>query len=213
MSAEILNELRSAIVEMRFDDTEGLARRALEAGVQAVDVLNDACLPALDEVGVLFREGDYFLPDVLMSVKAYDSAYRLLLPGLKEGAYESRGRVMLGTVEGDIHEIGKNILHALLQGNGFDVVDLGVNVSPAVFLEKAKEHKPDIIGMSALLTTTMPVMKETIELFAKEGLKDSFRFIVGGSPLNQRFSDEIGADGYGEDAQSGVELVRRLLAS
>lgn len=213
MSAEILKELRTAIVEMRFDDTEGLAGRALDAGIKAVDILNGACLPALDEVGVLFREGDYFLPDVLMSVKAYDNAYRLILPGLKEGAYESRGRVMLGTVEGYIHEIGKNILHALLQGNGFDVVDLGVNVSPAVFLEKAREHKPDVIGMSALLTTTMPVMKETIELFAREGLKDSFRFIVGGAPLNQRFSDEIGADGYGEDAQSGVELVRRLLAS
>lgn len=213
MSVELLNELRAAIVGMRFDDTEDLARRALEAGAKPVDILNGACLPALDEVGVLFREGDYFLPDVLMSVKAYDNAYRLILPGLKEGAYESRGKVMLGTVEGDIHEIGKNILHALLQGNGFEVVDLGVNVSPAAFLEKAREHRPDVIGMSALLTTTMPVMKETIDLFAKEGMRGSFRFIVGGAPLSQRFSDEIGADGYGEDAQSGVELVRRLVAS
>ncbi len=161
-------------------------------------------------MGALFRDADYFLPDVLMSVKAYNNAYRLLEPGLKKGNYKARGTVMVGTVQGDIHEIGKNILLALLQGNGFQIVDLGVDVKAGTFLSKAKEVKPDIIGMSSLLTTSMPAMKEVIDLFTGEGIRGQFKFIVGGAPVSQKFADEIGADGYGEDAQSGVELVKRL---
>jgi 5-methyltetrahydrofolate--homocysteine methyltransferase len=118
---------------------------------------------------------------------------------------------MIGTVQGDIHEIGKNILLALLQGNGFKVVDLGVDVPADTFVRKAKEENPDIIGMSALITTSMPAMKEVIDAFSKEGIRNKFKFIVGGAPLSQRFAEEIGADGYGEDAQSGVELVKRLV--
>ena len=184
----------------------------MSAGIPALEILNKGLLTALERVGVLFREGDYFLPDVLMSVKAYNNAYALLDGELKKGAYKSRGTVMLGTVHGDIHEIGKNILLALLQGNGYTVVDIGVDVKSGVFLEKAKEVKPDIIGMSALLTTSMPAMKEVIDLFVKDGIREKFRFIVGGAPLSKKFAEEIGADGYGEDAQSGVELVKRLLA-
>ncbi len=211
--SEILNKLKQSIIEMKHDETAVQAQKALDEGVSAIDILNRALVPALDDVGVLFREGDYFLPDVLMSVKSYENAYRLIEPLLLEGGLESRGKILIGTVEGDIHEIGKNILIALLQGNGFDVVDLGPNVKPEVFLEKAREISPDIIGMSALLSTTMPVMKDVIDLFGKEGIRENYKFIVGGSPLNQKFADEIGADGYGQDAQSGVDLVKQLLAS
>lgn len=213
MGEVTLKELEEAIVRMDTDITEELVGKLLDSGIGASEILKEALLPALDRVGVLFRDGDFFLPDVLMCVKAYDNSFKIILPKLKEGDYTSRGKVLLGTVEGDIHEIGKNILFALLQGNGFDVLDMGVNVKPDAFLAKAKEWSPDIIGMSALLSTTMPSMKEVIETFSKAGLRNNYKFIIGGAPLSQRFADEIGADGYGEDAQSGVELVKRLLAS
>jgi 5-methyltetrahydrofolate--homocysteine methyltransferase len=211
MAHELLEKIAQAVIEMRFEDTEGLTKEALGSGVTAVEIINKGLLPSLDRVGVLFREGEYFLPDVLMSVKAYDNSFKVLEPLLKEGDYKARGRVMLGTVFGDIHDIGKNILSALLLGNGFEVIDVGVDVKPEVFLARAKEDTPDIIGMSALLTTTMPSMKDTIDVFTEAGLRDKFKFIIGGAPLNQKFADEIGADGYGEDAQSGVELVKRLM--
>jgi 5-methyltetrahydrofolate--homocysteine methyltransferase len=211
MSQELFNEISQAIIDMRFEEAEGITKKVLAAGVSPVDIINKGLLPALDRVGVLFREGEYFLPDVLMSVKAYDNSFKVLEPFLKEGDYTSRGKVMLGTVFGDIHDIGKNILAALLMGNGFEVIDAGVDIKPEVFLEKARAEKPDIIGLSALLTTTMPAMKDTIDVFVEAGLRDSFKFIIGGAPLNQKFADEIGADGYGEDAQSGVELVKKLM--
>jgi 5-methyltetrahydrofolate--homocysteine methyltransferase len=210
MSQQAIDSLADAVVKMKFDDTPELTETCKSSGMSAADILNKSLLPALDVVGKLFKDGDYFLPDVLMSVKAYEGAYKLIEDELKAGAYEARGKIMIGTVEGDIHEIGKNILLALCQGNGFEVQDLGINVSPQTFLEKAKEREPDIIGMSALLTTTMPVMQEVIELFTSNGLRDKYKFIVGGSPVNKKFADDIGADGYGEDAQSGIELIKRL---
>jgi len=211
MSHEILDEIKQAVIEMNFDDTKELTRKALDSGIGAVDIINKGLLPALDRVGILFREGEYFLPDVLMSVKAYDNSFKTIEPLLKTGDYKARGKIMLGTVFGDIHDIGKNILSALLLGNGFEVIDVGVDVKPEMFLARAREDGPDIIGMSALLTTTMPSMKDTIDVFIEAGLRDKFKFIVGGAPLSQKFADEIGADGYGEDVQSGVELVKRLM--
>jgi 5-methyltetrahydrofolate--homocysteine methyltransferase len=211
MAQNILEQLKDAVIGMKFDETEGLTKKAMDDGLPVLDILNKALLPALDSVGVMFRDGDYFLPDVLMSVKAYNSSYAVIDPELKKGNYKARAVVMIGTVQGDIHEIGKNILLALLQGNGFKVVDLGVDVPADTFVRKAKEENPDIIGMSALITTSMPAMKEVIDAFSKEGIRNKFKFIVGGAPLSQRFAEEIGADGYGEDAQSGVELVKRLV--
>lgn len=211
MAGEILEKLKKAVVRMQPQDTRDMAERAVDEGIPALDVLNRALLPALEEVGVLFREEEYFLPDVLMAVRAYNNAYEFLEPILKETAYKAKGLVLLGTVDGDIHEIGKNILLALLQGNGFRVVDLGVQVPPEVFLTKAEELQPDLIGMSSLLTTTMPAMKETIDLFRERGVRERYKFMVGGSPVNQSFADEIGADGYGEDAQAGVDLALRLM--
>jgi 5-methyltetrahydrofolate--homocysteine methyltransferase len=212
MPNDILAKLEDAIVEMKAEETAALTREAMQAGTTALDILNKALLTALERVGVLFRDGDYFLPDVLMCVKAYNNAYALLDNELKKGAYKSRGTVMLGTVHGDIHEIGKNILLALLQGNGYTVVDIGVDVKSEVFLAKAKEVNPDVIGMSALLTTSMPAMKDVVDLFVKDGIRNRFKIIVGGAPVSHQFAKDIGADGYGEDAQSGVELVGRLLA-
>lgn len=211
MTDKILDKLKDAVIEMKFDETEDLTKQALDSKIAVNDILDNSLIPALDEVGILFSDGDYFLPDVLMSVKAYDNSYKLLEPTLREGDYKAKGKIMLGTVAGDIHDIGKKILSALLQGNGFEIVDLGVDVSPETFLNKAKEVNPDVIGMSAMLTTTMPAMKEVIDVFSEGGMRDKFKMIVGGAPLNKKYSDEIGADGYGEDAQSGVDLVKSLL--
>jgi len=213
MSQETISPLKEAVIKMQADDTAVLTEKCSDAGLSAVEILNQALLPALDVVGKYFREGEYFLPDVLMAVKAYEKAYQRIEAELKAGNYKSKGKIVLGTVQGDIHEIGKNILAALCQGNGFEVIDLGVEVPASTFLEKAKEMNPDVIGMSALLTTTMPVMQEVIALFVDAGLRDQFKFVIGGSPVSKEFSDEIGADGYGEDAQSGVEMIRRLLES
>jgi 5-methyltetrahydrofolate--homocysteine methyltransferase len=213
MSQDAMDQLKDAVIKFQVDETAQLAEACRASGQSAKEILNQSLLPALDVVGQLFRDGEYFLPDVLMAVKAYDGAYQLIEDELKAGDYQSKGKVMMGTVEGDIHEIGKNILLALCQGNGLEVTDLGTDVSPATFLEKAKEVGPDIIGMSALLTTTMPVMQNVIDLFNEAGLGDKYKFIIGGSPVTQAFADDIGADGYGEDAQSGVELIKRLLAS
>lgn len=212
MSDELLKQLEDAIVEIQPDHATALMEKIMDATVPAIDILNRALVPALDRVGVLFREGDYFLPDVLMSVNIYNQAFALIEPELKAGNYKAKGTVMLGTVKGDTHDIGKNILSALLQGNGFEVINLGMNVAAETFLEKAREARPDIIGMSALLTTTMPEMKNTLDLFEKEGLRSDFRFIVGGAPVTQDYADQIGADGYGEEAQAGVALVKSLLA-
>jgi 5-methyltetrahydrofolate--homocysteine methyltransferase len=212
MSEDILKKLEDAIVGIQVDGAGAAMQTAMEAGIPGVEILNHGLVPALNRVGVLFRDGDYFLPDVLMCVNIYNQAFRLIEPELKAGNYEPKGKVMLGTVKGDTHDIGKNILSALLQGNGYQVINLGMNVPAETFLAKAKETEPHVIGMSALLTTTMPEMKATIDLFGKAGIRDKYRFIVGGAPVTQDFADRIGADGYGEEAQAGVELVKRLIA-
>ena len=212
MSDERIERLREAVVKMDQGLAEDLAREALASGAPALDLLGRALIPAMETVGSLFGDGTYFLPEMLCAVDAYNRCFALIEPELKEGDFEPRGRVLLGTVEKDIHDIGKNILAALLQGNGFEVMDLGTDVAPAVFLEKALEYRPHVIGLSALLTTTMMEMKNTVELFRRSGERDRFRIIVGGAPVTEAFAREIGADGYGDEAQIGVELVRRFTA-
>jgi len=211
MSRTALEQLIEKIIHMEYGDAQTLTEKCISEGMSATEILNGALIPALDRVGALFQDGEYFLPDVLMSVKAYEYSYNLLEKKLIESNHPSRGVIMLGTVSGDIHDIGKNIVAALLKGNGFTIIDLGVNVSAEDFLKKAKEKHPDIIGLSSLLTTTMPAMKETIDLFTESGIRNFYKIIVGGSPLSQRFADEIGADGYGEDAASAITLVKRLI--
>lgn len=212
MSEELLSKLTESIVQINQDEALETTDRIIVQGVPAIEILNNALVPALDRVGVLFRDGDYFLPDVLMCVNIYNKIFVQIEAELKKGDYKSRGKIMLGTVKGDTHDIGKNILSALLQGNGFEVINLGMNVPPEVFLEKARENEPDVIGMSALLTTTMPEMKNTIDLFEQSGLREKYKFIIGGAPVTQEFADKIGADGYGPEAQSGVDLLKQMLA-
>ncbi len=213
MSANHLEQLREAVVKMNVDEAEAIAKEAMSDGIAAMIMLKEAMIPAMEAVGELFGEGEYFLPEMLGAVDAYNKCFALLEPDLKQGEFEPKGTVMLGTVESDIHDIGKKILAALLQGNGFEVIDLGTNVPSETFVKKAEEHSPQVIGLSALLSTTMSEMKKVVELFEESGIRDRFRIIVGGAPVTQQFADSIGADGYGDEAQTGVELVSRFVAA
>ena len=211
MTDERLDKIKNAVVDMDIDGAESLTRDGLGNGLDPMDVLNKSLIPAMETVGDLYGQGELFLPEMMATVDAYNHCFPLIEPALSGGDFEPRGTVLLGTVEGDVHDIGKNILAALLQGNGYRVIDLGINVAAATFLEKAKELKPDVIGLSALLSTTMPEMKKVVELFTQNGERDKYRIIVGGAPVTKEFAESIKADGYGDEAQTGVELIRQML--
>jgi len=184
---------------------------ALEAGVSAADILNNACIAAMREVGRLFEEGEKFVPEMLISARAMKAGVNLLKPHLTQEDISVVGKVVVGTVRGDLHDIGKNLVHMMLEGTGFEVVDLGTDVAPEKFVGAVQEHEPDIVGMSALLTTTMPAMKTTIEALSEAGLRDRVKVLIGGAPVTQGFADEIGADGFAPDASSATRKAKELL--
>jgi 5-methyltetrahydrofolate--homocysteine methyltransferase len=212
MTDERLEKIKNAVVDMDIDGAESLTREGLDNGLSPMDVLNKSLIPAMETVGDLYGQGELFLPEMMAAVDAYNRCFPFIEPALSGGDFEPRGTVLLGTVAGDVHDIGKNILAALLQGNGYRVIDLGINVAAATFLEKAKELQPDVIGLSALLSTTMPEMKKVVELFEQSGERDKYRIIIGGAPVTREFAESIKADGYGDEAQTGVELIRQMLA-
>lgn len=211
MSQEALKDVLEAVVEGNVDAVAELTEKAVKAGIKPLDVLNDGLVKGIEVVGERFAEGDYFLPDLILGAKAMDVGISVIEPLLTSEKREYLGRVLMGTVEGDMHDIGKNIVIMMLKSNGFEVFDLGVDVSSKVFVEKVKELKPQIIGISALLTTTVNKQKEIIELLQEEGVREQVKVIIGGAPINQAWSDNIGADGYGEDALSAVGLCKNLL--
>lgn len=184
------------------------AESALASGVPPLDLVHDAMVPAMDEVGRRFVAGDYFVPELLLSARAMKAAMELIRPLLAARGAVPAGRVVIGTVRGDVHDIGKNLVAAMLEGGGFEVCDLGVNVSPEAFIAAIRERKPQIVALSALLTTTMLSMKTTIEAVRQAGLRGTVRILVGGAPVTRRFADEIGADGYAPNAVEAVALAR-----
>ena len=169
-------------------------------------------MPAMGEVGRRFECSEYFVPELLLSARAMKGALELLRPLLIKGGMQPTGRVVVGTVKGDLHDIGKNLVAAMLEGGGFEVMDIGVNVTPDQFVTAVKQKKPQILALSALLTTTMAAMKDTIEALKKAGVRDQVKVLVGGAPITQRFADEIGADGYGETAAGVASLAKRVMA-
>jgi len=187
--------------------------KALSEGAGARDILVKGLIGGMSVVGERFGAGDMFLPEVLMSAHAMHQGLDIIKPLLAKSGEKALGSLVIGTVEGDIHDIGKRIVGFMLEGNGYEVTDLGTDVKAEVFVQAIEEHKPDILGMSALLTTTMPNMGKTIELVKERGLRDKIKVIVGGAPINQQFAQSIGADGYAPEAGSAVELVKKLLAS
>lgn len=209
-----LQSLNRAIIEGRPEEAGSLAEKALAAGGQPLELIEKACVPAIEEVGRLWEAGDYFLPELIAGAEAMKAAMTVLQAALKSSgqSLKSAGRVVIGTVEGDIHDIGKNLVASMLRASGFEVVDLGADVKVEKFVEAAAEEKADIIAMSALLTTTMLNQKRVVELLVSRGLRAQVKVMVGGAPVTERYAREIGADGYGESAVQAVSVARNLMA-
>ena len=205
--------MRQAVVDGDADAAEVAAKAAIAAGIPPLAAIDEGFMPGMKEVGAGFAAGDLFLPDMMLAARAMQRALAVLEPELKAAAVERTvaGRVVIGTVAGDIHEIGKNLVGMLLSTSGFDVHDLGVNVAPERFVEAAREHNADIVGLSALLTTTMTGQRAVIAALTDAGLRPPVKVMVGGAPVTGQWAEEIGADGYSEDAMGAVELAKRLV--
>ncbi len=207
--------MRQAVVDGDAAAAEAAARAAIAAGIPPLVAIDEGFMPGMKEVGAGFAAGDLFLPDMMLAARAMQRALAILEPELKAAAVERTvaGRVVIGTVAGDIHEIGKNLVGMLLSTSGFEVHDLGVNVAPERFVEAAQEHRADIVGLSALLTTTMTGQRTVIAALQEAGLRPHVKVMVGGAPVTGAWATEIGADGYSEDAMGAVELARRLVGA
>jgi len=184
---------------------------AIAESVPAVELLYEAMIPAMSEVGRLFEINEYYVPEMLIAARAMKAGLAIIRPLLADAGVEAKGKVALGTVKGDLHDIGKNLVAIMIEGAGFDIIDLGVDVSPEQFVDSVKSQGADAIGLSALLTTTMPSMKSTIDALAEAGVRDQVKVVIGGAPVTQKYADEIGADGYGRDAAAAANIVKELL--
>jgi len=207
----VMEEIYQAVVEGRVEDAAAGVDSAISEDTDADEILNRALVPAMDLVGEKFGEGEYFIPQVLWAAKAMQAAMDLLRPHFAEGRDTDKGRIVIGTAKGDIHDIGKNLVGMMLEGAGFKVVDLGVDVDPARFVDTAEQEKGRIIAVSALLTTTMPAMADVVSMVRERGL--DAKVVIGGAPVDEAFREEIGADGYGTDAVDAVRKVRELLSA
>jgi 5-methyltetrahydrofolate--homocysteine methyltransferase len=205
---DILDRLYDSIIDGEIDQTPLHVKAALDVGIQPADMLQDSMIPAMREVGALFECGDYFVPEMIVSARAMHAGLEILKPRLAETGVEPIGKVVIGTVQGDIHDIGKNLVSMMMEGVGFEVIDIGVDAKPAAFIEAVAEHNPDIVAMSALLTTTMPKLKVTIEALGEAGALASTKVLVGGAPVNAEYAEMIKADGFAPDAGQAAEMAR-----
>jgi corrinoid protein of di/trimethylamine methyltransferase len=210
--SQILEELKLAIVEGDDEAASQKAEAALAEGLAAVEVMQRAVVAGIEEAGRLWSENRYFLPDVILSAGAFKAAAALIQPKLASAAGGGKGRIALGVVAGDMHDLGKTIVTAMLAGAGFEVIDLGVDVPVQTFVAKVRELRPDIVGLGAYMTTTMLLMKEVVDGLKAEGLRSQVKVLVGGVPTTQQFADEIGADAWGKDALDAVAKARALVA-
>jgi 5-methyltetrahydrofolate--homocysteine methyltransferase len=201
----------AALIEGEDDVVDEMTRAALDAGTEALEVMDDGLIAGMALVGIKFRENFIFVPEVLSCARAMKAGMAHIEPILSDAGVEPIGKVVMGTVKGDLHDIGKNLCIMMLRGAGFTVIDLGVDVSPDDFIEAIEEHQPPLMGMSALLTTTMPNMGKTIDAFVDEGLREAVKIMVGGAPVTPEFAEDMGADGYGKDAMECVSLAKQLV--
>lgn len=205
-----MNALAEAIINGKAPVAVEIVKEALAEGVNPGVILNDGLVAGMNVVGTKFKANEFYVPEVLISARAMQKSMDILKPELAKGGIESKGKFAVGTVKGDLHDIGKNLVAMMLEGSGFEVIDLGVDVKPEKYVEAAK-NGADIIAMSALLTTTMPSMKETIDALVEAGVRDNVKVMIGGAPVTQNYSDEIGADGYSADAASAVDKAKELM--
>ena len=206
-----LKPLYDAILTGDAKGARTLTEQALAAKMDPLKLVQENMVPAMDEVGRRFECNEYFVPELLLAARAMKNALELVRPLLVAGGVQPSGRVAVGTVKGDLHDIGKNLVVAMLEGGGYEVIDLGVNVSPEQFTAAVKEKSPRILAMSALLTTTMPAMKTTVEALKQAGVRNQVKILIGGAPITQKYADEIGADGYSETAAGVVAIAKRAL--
>jgi 5-methyltetrahydrofolate--homocysteine methyltransferase len=211
--SELLEQISTAIIEGDLDVIQDLTEDALDEGLSAQEILGDGLMAGMDYVGVEFKAGNMFVPEVLRSARTMQAAMDILKPLLAESGAQMTGKVLLGTVKGDLHDIGKNLVGMMCEGAGFEVKDLGKDVAPEAFVEAIKTYEPDVVGMSALLTTTMRTMEHTIKALEETGLRDRVKVMVGGAPVTQDFADQIGADGYASNAASAADLAKAFVRS
>lgn len=204
-------ELKAAVIEGGEALVKELTQKAIDAKSDLNSIINDGLIAGMNVVGKEFKAGEMFVPEVLMCAKAMNAGMNLIKPLLVGGEAPNKGTCVIGTVKGDLHDIGKNLVGMMLESAGFKVIDLGVDVSPEDFMAAVKANDAKVVGLSALLTTTMLAMKATIDAFKDSGIRDQFKVIIGGAPITQDFSDEIGADGYAEDGGAATDLVVKLL--
>lgn len=209
---EILKEIANSVIAGNKKRVQELVNKALEENISLEEIINDGLLAGMGVIGERFKRNEIFVPEVLVSARAMQAGMDILRPLIVNSKGIIKGKIVIGTVKGDLHDIGKNLVSMMLEGAGYEIIDLGIDVSPEKFVEAIKEHNPDIVGMSALLTTTMPQMKVTIDALKKEGLRDRVKVIVGGAPVTPEFAREIGADGYAKDASEAVELVNSIIS-
>jgi len=205
-----LKSLHDAILTGDMTAAKAATEAALAAGIEPMALVQETMMPAMEEVGRRFERNEYFVPELLLAARAMKAGLELIRPLLAAGGVEPVGRVAIGTVKGDLHDIGKNLVAAMLEGGGYEVIDLGVNVDPQKFVAAVKEKNVRIIALSALLTTTMPAMKSTIDVLKKAGVRDQVKIMVGGAPINEAYAKEIGADGYSKSAAGAVAAAREL---
>jgi 5-methyltetrahydrofolate--homocysteine methyltransferase len=209
---DILETIKDMVVGGKYNDIEEQVQRAVDSGIDLNRLINDALISAMDIVGKRFAASEIYVPEMLVSAKTMKLGLDIIKPLLQSGEAENRGTIVMGTVKGDLHDIGKNLVTMMMEGAGFKIIDLGVDVKIEDLIDTVKKEAVDIIGLSALLTTTMPEMRNVIEALTEAGLRDKVKVIVGGAPIDQRFADKIGADGFGADAVEAVQLARELVA-
>ena len=206
--SERLEEIKAIVVNGKYKEIEDMAKKTIAEGVDLNKIINDSLIAGMDIVGEKFSKNEIFVPEMLVSARTVKIALEIIKPLLKGDMAEVRGTILMGTVKGDQHDIGKNLVIMILEGAGFNVIDLGVDMSVDMVTEKVEEIRPDILGLSALLTTTMPEMRNVIEALEQKGLRNGIKVMVGGAPIDAKFAKEIGSDGYGEDATEAVRLAR-----
>ncbi len=209
--SDVMLQIKEMMKKGKAKDVQTLVQQALDEGFNAPQILDEALLDAMNEIGVRFKAGEAFVPEVLVAARAMNKGIEVLKPHLAEGDVEDKGVAILGTVKGDLHDIGKNLVRIMIEGKGIKVIDLGIDVSEEAFVNAVNEYNPQLVCMSALLTTTMPEMQVVINALEEAGVRDKVRIMIGGAPVTQNFADEIGADSYTEDATAASEAAIQLL--
>ena len=209
---DFIDTIRDLVVGGKFHDIEEQVQQAVDSGTDLNLLINDALISAMDIVGKRFADGDIYVPEMLVSAKTMKQGLDIIKPLLTSGEAENRGTIIMGTVKGDLHDIGKNLVIMMMEGAGFRIIDMGVDMKIEDLIDTVKKENVDVLGLSALLTTTMPEMQNVIEALKEAGLRDQLKVIVGGAPIDQKFADQIGADGFGADAVEAVRLAREMVA-